>query len=227
MATVTGQTVSGPGNVNLAANNTTVPFTQGRQGEQVISDMHSVYYNQAISGRVFHSTTTPLGLAIPIYTSVTPLGNVLWNPSGSGVNAVLLAYNAAYASGTAALASFGLMGLTNMGSQIGTAAPFSAFAVTTPTNGLFGAGSTSAVKSSNAGTCTLTAASTAANFIMTIGGINLEAATGTAHGTIVSDFDFKGRFIIPPGCAVYVAATVASVALYTQTLSWYEAPLIL
>ena len=77
----------------------------GGQFEQLMAKLGSKHHADALAGRVFSQTTTPLGLAIPLYTTVTPLGNALWNPAGSGVNCELINYNAARVSGVATMAS--------------------------------------------------------------------------------------------------------------------------
>jgi hypothetical protein len=98
-----------------------------------------------------------------------------------------------------------------------------ALAETTPFNGKLFGGNRSKTKSSNAGTCTVTAG-TASDWVRTVACINLEADTGTAHGTQIARYDFDGTLIVPPGVLVYLAATKASVALYASTVVWKEVP---
>ena len=204
----------------------------GDEGQQIVDSMHGKYYQANQKYGVFSSSNTPLGTAIPLYTSVTPLGNVLWNPQGSGVKAVLVKYQAARASGTAAVFSVGLMARNGMGSVIATGAQITAFAETTPINGKLGlvnsvagsgGGPTSKVKSSRAGTCTITAG-VAAEWVETLGGTGVEA-DATTNGISLINHDFDGRIEVYPGTMVWVGATLASVALYAQTLSWYEVPI--
>ena len=203
----------------------------GKANEQISSKLHGEYYNQAYAGQLFWQTTTILGLAIPIYTTTAPLGPTLWNPAGSGKNAVLVSYNATYVTGTTSFGDIGLMFQGNMGASIGTAAPISAYTPQVPFNGLLGAaggvvpgGIQSVMKSTSTGTVTLTTGGATTNYLMTIGSINLEAVTGTAHGTVVAEYDFKGRVIVTPGTFVYFASQTASVALFAQTLIWCEVP---
>lgn len=195
----------------------------GKGGELLVAPIFGESYALAYRGAVFHASTTPLGLAIPIYTSATPTV-VLWNPSGSGKNLVLLAFSAVYASGTAAYSAIGLMREIGAGSDIATGATFAAFSSSGTTGGLIGAGSAGVARVSTAGTNTLTTAGTAARWFQTLFGINLEAQTGTAHGTLAGIQRFNGEVILPPGAAIWPAATLASVALYAQTISWAEVP---
>ena len=190
-------------------------------GAAQVQQAHGKYDAAVNRGRVFSQTTTPVGLAIPIYTATAPVGNVLWNPPGSGVRVVLMTYAAVRASGTADFGVIGLMAKAGVGAVIATASKVTAFAETTPVNGLFGAGEQSKIKSSNAGTVTIVAL-VAADFIHTIAGMNLEADTGTAHETLPAVYDFEGQVKLLPGTMAFVAATKASSALYGQTITWEE-----
>lgn len=180
-------------------------------------------YDAAVArGRVFSQTTVVLGLAIPIYTATAPLGNVLWNPAGSGVGVKLIDYSASWVSGTAAYGGLALMAKGNMPAAIATGALITAFAETAPVNGLFGGGQASKIRSSNAGTVTVTALANG-DAIQPLGSINLEAQTSTARGTISPLlFDFDGKIVLLPGTLAFVACRVASVALYCQTFRWEE-----
>jgi hypothetical protein len=211
----TGISFSDGDEVNLIA---------GKQAELLSSQLHAPSYSATYRGFTFHASTTPLGLAIPIYSSSTPLV-VLWNPIGSGKNIVVMNFNFAYASGTATYGAVGFMYELNCGSAVATGAPFSAFSAATPTNGLLGNGAISVAKVSISGTNTLTTAGAAGRWFYTLGSINLEAQTGTAHGTIApAQAPISGAIVLPPGTAIWPACTVASSALYAQTISWAEVP---
>jgi len=208
------------------------PFRFGRGGgeavlgsefEQLVDRLHGKHYQDAKAGRVFSQTTTPLGLAIPIYTSTAPIGNVLWNPTGSGVNVELINYNAARVSGVTVKSAAGLMSRKVAQSAIATGAQITAFAEVTPINGLLGSGEVSKVKSSNAGTVTITAG-VAAEYIRNLFSIQ-PTVDATAVDEVVREFDFDGTIIVPPGVIIWVASVVATVALYAQTLTWKETPL--
>lgn len=193
----------------------------GKSAEIIFSELHGKYYTQTVRGNVFHGSTPIAGVAIPISSSTSPTP-VLWNPSGSGVNVILLNYTAAYTGGTGVVGAFAYYVVTGAGNTIATGAPFSAFAATTPTNGLVGAGNTSKVKFSATGTCTLT---TAGVLLKPFGvGQSAVASAGTSiWGPFREDFD--GSIVIPPGVAIYPAATAASVDTFAQSLSWEEAPI--
>jgi hypothetical protein len=216
--------VQSPTNISFSDGDD-VNLIAGKQAELLVAAAHTELYSQTYRGNTYHASTTPLGLAIPIYTSTAPLV-VLWNPIGSGKNLSIQNVVFAYTSGTAGYGAVGLMLETGVGSTIATGAVFSAFAGTTPTNGLVGGGNTSVAKVSISGTNTLTTAGAAGRWFYTLGNINLEAATGTAHATFTpgAGAQIKGSIILAPGSAMWIACTVASSALYAQTISWAEVP---
>jgi len=191
---------------------------------QLTQELHGRHYEDCLEGRVFSHTPTPLGLAIPIYTATGLAGGMpIWNPSNSNVNVELIRATIAYASGTSAVFSAVLMHRNNLGVDIATGSEITAFAETVPFNGYLGQGRASRVKSSNAGTCTVSAG-VAEETIRTFFGTNVKAAAGTA-GTQMCDHDFKGTVIVPPGTMVWIAGTLASVALYSSTIVWKEIPI--
>ncbi len=182
-------------------------------------------------GQVFMQSATPLGLAIPIYTATAIAGAMpIWNPPNSGIDVELLVATFGYGSGTAVYGSIGLM--TGSVAAIGTGTGCSAFAATTPMNGYILRGYSSRVSSSNAGTVTVTAGTAAypvagvagCGWTMTLAAINLEAVTGTAHGTLVPTYNFRGTAVLPPGTFCYFACTLASVALFATSVVWREVP---
>lgn len=178
------------------------------------------YVEDCIAGRVFSQQNTPLGLAIPIYTATAIAGAMpVWNPPNSGAYMEPIEINIARTSGTADFAAIGLM--IRKVDAIATGSVMTAMAETTPSCGIFARGFASRMRSSNAGTVTVTAG-VAAEFIRNLFTINLEADTGTAHATTAAKHVFNGTLIIPPGYMMYLAGTKASVALYSSTIVWRE-----
>lgn len=196
------------------------------EGQQLVGALGGEHSALARDGRVFSQATTPLGTAIPIYTATDLLGvTVLWNPPNSGVDVEIIEYAAAYASGTAAYTAVGLM--VRALAAIATGAAMTALADTVPFNGRVTGNRARnyATRSQNAGQCTVSAG-VAGDFKRAVGSLNLEAQTGTAHGSIDGiRYNPRGTLIIPPGYFVYPAATLASVALYAQHLVWAERPI--
>ena len=168
-------------------------------------------------GRVFSQANTPLGTAIPLYTATDLIGViVIANPASSGVDLEILEYSCAWASGTSAFAAVGLM------VRPLNATTLSAHATTTPFNANAFGGQASLANSSNAGQNTVSAG-VAADWKRTVGNMNLEADTGTAHAVTPGIvYEPKGSLILPPGTFIYPAATKASVALFAQHFIWKE-----
>ena len=205
----------------------------GNEGQFIVDQMHGKYYQANQKYSVFSHAPTPLGLAIPIYTATALAGAMpIWNPIGSGVKVVLAKCHISRVSGTAAVNNFGLYARNGVGSVIGTGQQITAFAETVPINGQLGlvnsvagtgGGPTSKVKSSRAGTVTVTAG-VAAELVEALGGSGVEA-DATANGISWINHDFDGRLEVYPGTMVWVASVLASVALYNTQISWYEVPI--
>lgn len=194
----------------------------GKLGELVVSGLHGKYYEQASSGCLWYVSTVAAGLAVPISSTTAPTV-MLWNPSGSSVNAVLARLNLAYVSGTSVATALGLAFAANVGANTATAAPITAFnqsAVGTNLfNGLLGSGHVSKIRSSANGTNTVTAGT----WFYTIAGESALIAT-TAMNPYSVDYDFEGQVIVSPGTAIWLVGTAATGALLAQTLSWIEVP---
>ncbi len=186
----------------------------GLAGEALTSQLQMDHYELALSGNLFKLSTVPAGVAIPISTTTSP-NMVLWNPSGSGINAVLMEYIMNYVSGTATVGAVVLMFSTNAGENVAAGSVFSAFAQVNPTNAFIGVGNVSQMKTSSSATNTLTNAGT----LYQVLGTSIAAGANPSPNTI---HRFDGSTIVPPGCAVWIAATAASVALFAQTLVWEE-----
>jgi hypothetical protein len=207
------------------------------EGQQAIDFLHGKHYVDCLRGRIFSQATSPVGVAIPIYS--TAAGSVegglpLWNPPGSGVVVELLRIDICYASGTADYGSIGIMAMSLNG--IGTATGCSAFAAKTPMNGYLLGGQGSRVVSSNLGTVTVSNAGTVgaptagvlgAGWVRTIADQNLEAQTGTPLPTGIRTYDFDGTLIVPPGVMIYLAAMRATTAaLFATCMAWKEVPIV-
>jgi hypothetical protein len=210
---------------NAAGN--TVDVAAGALNQQIVGNLHGKYAEQALKGNLWYTSTVVAGLAIPINTTTAPLV-MLWNPTDSGVDAVLGKFTAAQASGTPAGGAIGLMTvstLVSVGSNIATGNLITAFAQdvtgTNRFNARLNSGSSPKVKSSSQGTNTITAGTWVKSLGLALHAV--VATTATTDAPMLT-YDFDGDFVLSPGVAIYLASNVASVALYHQTLSWYEVP---
>ncbi len=199
--------------------------------------MNGLHYTDTLAGRVFWQQTSAAaiaGLAIPIYSATAAAGGApLYNPSNSNRNVELISYDIVYASGTGAATFDGVFMMAGQVGAIGTATGCSVFTSATPFNALLFGGNSSKIMSGNGGAVTVTqgiatppvAGVVGAGVIRSLYSTNIEAATGTAHGTTVCKYTFDGTCIIPPGTIVYLAGIVASVSLYNITVVWKEMPI--
>lgn len=201
--------------------------------------MFGQHFTDTFAGRVFSQTTTPLGLALPIYTATTlcttaVCGLPLWNPPSSGTYCELVSVDIDFGNGTTAdYGSIGLM--AGQVTAIGTATGCSALVGNAPMNGYLFNGTASKVVSCNTvSTCTVTAgtatppvAGTAgAGWIRALFDQNLEAATGTPLGVGIHTYWFNGTLLVPPGVLIYLAGMRATSApLYSVSLTWKEIPI--
>lgn len=171
---------------------------------------------QALAGRAYIGTTAAAGVAIPLTTATAQVFG-LYNPPGSGVNAVLDKLMLGIATlGTNIVAALNWSFLPNVGS-VATGQPITAFTDTPYRNAIVGLGST--------GRCRFTgsaATTTAATQLMSLG---ITSTTGTVvNASPMYVFDHDGMLIIPQGVAIFLVGSVAPGSTYQATLSWAEVP---
>jgi hypothetical protein len=181
------------------------------------------YFQQlALNGQCFIGSTAVAGVAIPISTATSQTFG-LWNPAGSGVNAVLNKLMiGCTADGTNDFAGLGLLYLTGAGSQIGTGAPIVSLTQVNPVNALLGSGKSSQVRFAPAAI----AVTTAGTFAYSLGFTSFEGDIATTALAPVSLYhDFCGGVVVPPGVAIFLGGDEAP-GLTTQiTLTWAEIPI--
>lgn len=193
----------------------------GEEKQLLVDLVHGNHYSDTLRGRVFSQANTNLGLAIPIYTATAIVGGMpIWNPPNSGVLVELISVSLGRASGTSDFGAISL--LARQLNAIATGEICTAFAATTPKNGYAFGGNASKVKSSNAGTVTVSAGVAGDTWRhLASHSAEADATTTAVH---VEKFDFDGTAIVPPGVLVYVADTKATTALYAIDIVWKEIP---
>lgn len=193
------------------ANGSTVPARGGRGGEQIVSNLHGMYYELAQEGRVFgaHAIVT----APVIYTTAAGTGGpLIWNGS-QDKNVVLLKAGFGVTVVTTVAAALGITG--NSGQ---TAAPGSTTAIDSRWNAKIG-GSPSAATPYKIGT-----PSVAGGFFMPFANLHTGALTVDNVGSVWVDLD--GLIIVPPNCWCSIAASAtASTTVMSATLIWAEVPI--
>lgn len=178
------------------------------------------YYDQVKGGNVFigQSINPTTGVAIPISTTTSPTFG-LWNPTGSGVDAVLIKFTAGLVSTNGTPGTILYSVVTNAGSGIATGGPISAFAQVTPTNAYVNGGLASNTRFCGGGTTTLT---TAGTVFASSGYTQLTTSTTASSPMYRVDDSIGGQIIVPPGNFVYVTASVALSTLFDMSLWWEE-----
>lgn len=176
------------------------------------------YALDSLLGQVFVGSTAAAGVALPIYSSTSPVFG-LWNPLGSGKNAYLISCQIGYVSGTGAAGNFAYGYQVGVGSQAATASPITAATVVTPVNGQLGAGNSTVMKFIPA-TATLTAG---CSFLKTMGVSQLvTTATTTSQTWFQATEYFDGTIIVPQGCLFVVGGNIATTTTADVTLVWEE-----
>lgn len=172
------------------------------------------YYNDVKSGNVFIGSTAVAGTAFPISTGTAVTFGV-WNTS-QDKDAVLLALNVGYTSGTIAL---GEIGIANqyVGFNIATGAAMTAFNEGTPKNAYLGSGKASSMKFTPAATTTLATGGTACWW----SGYSIESAT-PGLGIFRAQIDIDGQVVVTPGQIAFVCGSVAQTGIFTMSLVWQE-----
>lgn len=169
----------------------------------------------ALAGQCFFGSTAIAGVVPTTSTTAQVFG--LWNPAGSGFNALLNKLNISVTTAnTALVASLGLATLSPTGSALGT--PITAFTTGTVQNAIVGGGKASAVK------FTPSAATTTATTFLTALGIAQTAGTAPI-GSQAYVYNFDGSIIIPPDRAVFLVASAAVASAFAVALSWAEIPI--
>lgn len=179
-----------------------------------MSTMYGKYYSLVKSGRVFIGSTAAAGTAFPISTGTAVTFGV-WNTT-TDTDAVLLRLNVGYTSGTIALGEIGLAN-QDVGYQVATGAPLTAFNAGTPKNALLGFGAAPKIKFTPAGTTTLAAGGTACYWT----GYSIESATA-GTGIFNAGIDLDGSVIVSPGQICFVCGSVAQTGVFTMSLMWAE-----
>jgi hypothetical protein len=187
----------------------------GKSGEIMVSQTHAQYYGMTYWGMMFHGySNTPA--TIPVKTTTSPTF-VLWNPTSSGVNAVLVKYCMGYAANKNVDGNVLLGVVINIGSCIATGSPITAFTAGPVLNGKLGSGNSSHVRFGVA--ATITAATMW--LPLSLSPMQLDAGSGSPA---VLFHDFNGTVIVPPGVLIFTCASAASVATYNERFAWYEFP---
>ena len=182
----------------------------GRQGEQLVSELHGRYYEQAYRQNMFSGAA--VGVTTTVGTATTYTGLVLTNPIGSGVNLVPNKLGLAFLVAFAAASAIGLMRGFSATTQVTQTTPV------TPSNTLTSANSGKGLLASSA---TLPVTPTVVQII----DAGLTGAITTAPESPIGMVDLEGSIVIPPGgfLAIYTS-TASGAASMAASMQWEEVP---
>ncbi len=185
--------------------------------------MASTYLAAAKAGQLYTGSSAASGLVLPIYSGTAQLFG-LWNQANSGVNLSMVSLRMTYVSTTGAAGGYVWGLLRNAGSNVGTAAPISAFTDTTAEKGLMGTSVGGNRVRFTGSAATVTTA------LMVIGrniGINqlvLTAADATCVPWVMRE-DYDGTFNVAPGNAIFLCGNIATLTTWAASVTWLEDPI--
>ena len=188
------------------------PLRLNTEGGLVVSQAHGKYYEAVKAGRVY-VVANQAAVALTAAMATTYTGLVLFNPSTSTKNFVML--GCGYAT-TVAVPTATVLGL--MTGTVVTAATMDAATAVTPRNRLIGTTNTSSAIVDNG--CTLNGTPV---LEQVFGSAWTEATTaGTVGPTTWQDLD--GSMIIQPNSYVAFYSFAANTAAFILSFMWEEVP---
>lgn len=193
----------------VAGDGSIVNMRGDRQGAGVVTQLHGKYTEAALRGKIFYSHVPSAAMSAP---ATSAIGNIVWNPPGSGTLLSLLKWSILYRVTDADAMNVDLC----YSPQATT--PTSVTAATTGCSRLGINGATTGVaKAYSIGTI-VTAAVPIYNLC------HLTAAINTV-GEYQVEGDFEGSIIVPPGYLVSLHTAVAAAAAgIGSSLMWEEIP---
>lgn len=192
----------------------------GKMRDLIISELHGKYYNLLKAGRLFVGNQAAAGAILPIYSNTTQQCGI-FNPLGSGVEAIPVKLNIVYVDTTGAAGGLVLGYLKGCDAIATGSAGITVATLITPINLDLERGGGSKVKfMSSAITC----AAPTVLMGLDINQMVLTAAT-TSLGQWKTGYDFDGYPAVKPGTAIFVAGNIATLIKVACTLIWAENPI--
>lgn len=185
----------------------------GQQGDLSVSELHGRYYEQAVRRNVFFSYVQAQATSL---INTTAVGNIVYNPSDSGVNLALLKWSSIVLVTSATTTGFALA---------------AGYQSTTPTT-VTAATATGATFLQQptllAGKAKAYLSATLLVAPIVVAPLHHNTAAIAITGVDQLSGDFEGSMIVPPGCYVHIVAlgTAAAAASHTSWLTWEEVPIL-
>lgn len=168
-----------------------------------------------LAGKTFIGSTMSAGVVIPAHDATAQVFG-LWNPEGSGVNAVLVKLNLGVTTAaTPAVSSLSLSVLPYTGGAVSASgSPISAFTQTVATPGRVGELGRSGAR------FTLSATMTAPTFFYSLS--FSQESTSLANGLVSLTHDFSGCVVVTPGTYVGLGGSASPLQTFQASLIWFE-----
>lgn len=191
--------------VQLVGDGQLIISRAGKQGDQLVSELHARYYEQTYRGNIFSLCTQGTAVTTTAALATTWTGLGFANPVGSGVNAVLTKFGATqFAVGAAA--TIGVMG------GVGT------FASTlTPQSRFLGGGQISKMNGSAGATISTPL------LIASFGSLGSAATTAYALENGIS-IDLEGSIVVAPGAFIVSYTSIVTTTALQFHFAWEEVP---
>lgn len=178
----------------------------GKQGDQILSELHARYYETTYRQNMFSLCTQGTGVTTTAALATTWTGLGVANPVGSGVNLVLNKFGATqFAAGAAA--TIGIMGGAGVIAS-----------TLTPQSRIIGGGLVSKMNGS--------AGATISTPVLIASFGSLGSVATTAYGLEAGIFvDLEGSIIVPPGSFIASYTSVVTTSALQFHYAWEEVPL--
>lgn len=177
----------------------------GKQGDQIVSELHGRYYEQTYRGNMF-SVANQAAVSTSTTLNTTFTGLSVANPAGSGVNLVFNKFSVAqFAVGAAAVISIA----GGVGVAAGTLVVRSR---------MVGSGILSKAIASAGATIT------APILLVPVGSIGSVATTGYGMEPAIV-VDLEGSLVVPPGSFVCSDTSIATTTSLIFSFCWEEVPI--
>lgn len=188
------------------------PARSDKSGAGVVTQAHGKYTEGSIRQKICFSYCAARATSVP---ATAQIGNIVWNPPGSGIVLSLLKWSA----------QIQVTSATTLGVTIG----YQAQAITPTTTTVADAYGSTYLNAGSPGNCVAKAYAIATLLVIPIPVMNLfhNTAAIAVTGVDKMDGDFEGLFTLPPGYVVVFSAIAAAVAAagMTSTLTWEEIPI--
>lgn len=204
-----------------------LPIPQGKQGDQLVSELNGKYYTDTYNGNTFFASTAVGGLAFSIYSNTTFIGLILWNTSTTkNIVPIRTTISSPLVTAATAGSQFGYV-FANAGFQIGTSSFFSAITTSTPIRGQGNnpsAGGAGIVGNSAA---TVGLGATLSNAFTWGRNSAFTWYAGVTNANISNPGlieDFDGTLILPPGTAMALTTSILAGSSAAASMTWAEKP---